>query len=375
MSDGIFVLNGENLVELIEQPYTNEDVFQSLLAKYPNLLAGGQINRTDPRRWLLVSREVAVPAEQDGGGRWSLDHLFLDQDAIPTLVEVKRSSDTRIRREVVGQILDYAANAVVYWPIEKMRAEYELRCEANGVDATSTIEALVDSRMNAEQFWQTVKTNLQAGKIRLVFVADSIPPELQRIVEFLNQQMDPAEVLAVEIKQYIGQELKTLVPRVIGLTADAERRKGSVDRATRTWDESSFLSDLAQRRGDEIRAIAVRLMDWARRVGYELKWGTGNIDGTCTVQFSHNDYRHVLCDLNSNGKAIVRMKRLKLREPFAEIANRQLLIDRLSEIDAINLKGDLLEGGPGFDLQVLRDESAFQRFVSVIEWIADQIRG
>jgi hypothetical protein len=31
----------------------------------------------------------------------------LDQDAVPTLVEVKRSSDTRIRREVMGQMSDY----------------------------------------------------------------------------------------------------------------------------------------------------------------------------------------------------------------------------------------------------------------------------
>jgi hypothetical protein len=38
----------------------------------------------------------------------------LDQDAIPAIVEVKRSTDTRIRREVVGQMLDYAANSVVY---------------------------------------------------------------------------------------------------------------------------------------------------------------------------------------------------------------------------------------------------------------------
>lgn len=47
-------------------------------------------------------------------------------------------------------------------------------------------------------------------------MADKIPTELRRIVEFLNQQMDPAEVLAVKIKQYTGQGLKTLVPRVFG---------------------------------------------------------------------------------------------------------------------------------------------------------------
>ena len=41
----------------------------------------------------------------------------------------------------------------------------------------------------------------EPSEIALSFVADEIPSELRRIVEFLNQQMDPAEVLAVEIKQ------------------------------------------------------------------------------------------------------------------------------------------------------------------------------
>ena len=49
-------------------------------------------------------------------GRWTI--CFLDQDGIPTLVEVKRASDTRIRREVVGQMFDYAANALLHWPLE-----------------------------------------------------------------------------------------------------------------------------------------------------------------------------------------------------------------------------------------------------------------
>ena len=34
------------------------------------------------------------------------------------------------------------------------------------------------------------------------FVAEEIPRELRRIVEFLDVQTDPAEVLAVEIRQY-----------------------------------------------------------------------------------------------------------------------------------------------------------------------------
>ena len=120
MAGRIYLLGGESrLIAMDEAPYDSETLLQTLLADHPDHLAGDQINAEEPRQWLLVSREMAVPGEQDGAGRWSLDHLFLDQDAIPTFIEVKRSSDTRIRREVVGQMLDYAANAVAYWPVRR----------------------------------------------------------------------------------------------------------------------------------------------------------------------------------------------------------------------------------------------------------------
>jgi hypothetical protein len=117
MADDIFLIQDNGtLIEMGEKQYDSEALLQGLLAEYPKLLAGGQIDSASPRRWLLIKREMGIPAEEEAAERWSVDHLFLDQDAIPTLVEVKRSSDTRIRRAVVGQMLDYAANAVVYWP-------------------------------------------------------------------------------------------------------------------------------------------------------------------------------------------------------------------------------------------------------------------
>jgi hypothetical protein len=108
---GIYLIDKSgNLVELQNRPYDSEAHLQELLARYPNLLASDQMNRAEPRRWLLIAREMGLPSEEDGSNRWSVDHLFLDQDGIPTIVEVKRSSDSRIRREVIGQMLDYAAN-------------------------------------------------------------------------------------------------------------------------------------------------------------------------------------------------------------------------------------------------------------------------
>ena len=206
MSGGVFLRRGEDLVEMIEERYELEDHLQELIELHPNLLAGDQVNPDSPRRWLMLSREVAVPGEEGGAGRWSLDHLLLDQDAIPTLVEVKRSSDSRIRREVVGQMLDYAANAVSYWNLDSLRESYEESRRAVGEDPESEIAALTDDpEADYGEYWERAKTNLLAGRIRLVFVADVVPAELQRVVEFLNERMSPTEVIAVEIRQYTGR--------------------------------------------------------------------------------------------------------------------------------------------------------------------------
>jgi hypothetical protein len=226
MSGGIFLLSGEELVAMHEHPYDSEDLLQTLLAKYPELIAGESVGSTMSQRWLLVKREVGVPDTATGGSRWSLDHLFIDDQAVPTLIEVKRSDDTRIRREVVGQMLDYAANGVVYWPAERLRSDFEARCAKDGLDPLDELQSSLGDEIDPERFWDDVEQNLRSGRVRLVFVSDSIPQELRRVIEFLNERMSPTEVLGIEIKQYLGSGgLKTLVPRVVGQTEQARLQK------------------------------------------------------------------------------------------------------------------------------------------------------
>jgi hypothetical protein len=254
------------LVEMTEQLYDSEDKLQGLLEKYPLLLAGDQINSDEPRLWLPIAREVGVPDTKDGSYKWYLDHLFLDQDGISTLVEVKRSTDTRIRREVVGQMLDYAANAVVYWPVESIRLQFEARCTERGIDPEQELKERLDSD-DSEQFWQRVRTNLEAGKVRMLFVADEIPPELQRVVEFLNEQMQAAEVLAIEIKQYVGGGHKTLVPRLIGQTSKSQATKGRTSVKT---NRATFLQSC-----DDTGVLLFKpLLELAGKHGVKLNWGT-----------------------------------------------------------------------------------------------------
>jgi len=109
---GIFLNKHGRLVPLTEGRYETEAVLQELIAQYPETPAGEQGGAL-----LLVRREAAVYDDQDVNAHGSLDHLFLDSDGVPVLVEVKRSTDARIRREVVGQMLDYAAGAA-NWKVE-----------------------------------------------------------------------------------------------------------------------------------------------------------------------------------------------------------------------------------------------------------------
>ncbi len=45
----------------------------------------------------------------------------------------------------------------------------------------------------------TVADHLQSGKVRTVFVAHVIPPEMPRIIEFLNEHTPAIDVLGVDL--------------------------------------------------------------------------------------------------------------------------------------------------------------------------------
>ena len=100
------------LEPLEEERFAKEDELQALIAEHPEVLDGEQMRPGDPLRWILITREQGIAeSPSDAAARWAVDHLIVDQDAVPTLVEVKRGSSAEIRRTIVGQMLEYAAHA------------------------------------------------------------------------------------------------------------------------------------------------------------------------------------------------------------------------------------------------------------------------
>lgn len=272
--EGVFLRSGNRLVAMREAPYDTEAVLQEALARFPEVLAGPTTSGSSGVL-LLIKREAAIPTADHGAAAFALDHLFIDADAVPVLVEVKRSSDTRIRREVIGQMLDYAANATSYWSLSSLKESLESTAAEAG---RSMDEAIADLWSGEpDDFWHAVEANLRAGRVRLVFVADSLPDELVRVIEFLNSQMSPAEVLGVELHQYVGDDQVVYVPRVVGRTTAAAAKKEVG--GGRVWDLESFLAAADERCSPPEVALIRRLLDHAEERGVRVTWGRGATPG------------------------------------------------------------------------------------------------
>ena len=359
----IFVVRGnDELVALTSQPFPLEQDFQELLVRHPQLLAAG----AGGRPLLLVRREAPIRHGEDGATGW-LDHLFVDADGVLTLVEVKRSSDSRIRREVVGQMLDYASNAAFGWTVDMLRT-YLADTHAN---AEAELARLLEDR-DPETFWADVKTNLQAGKLRLLFVADVIPSDLRRIIEFMNRHMDPVEVLGVEIRQFVGEGVTTLLPKVIGQTEEATGRK--TPRPSVKWTEQSFFEQLHRNATSEDAMKARRLLEWATRCSW-VWWGEGTTEGSFVPTELLSGVKHQVCAVYSGNEKLAPCLYLYFQHykaPFDSGERRMELLARFNAIDGIDLPPETINKRPRINLAELSNES-LEQVLKVFDWYLAEV--
>jgi hypothetical protein len=326
---GVFLLQGEDsLVPMEPASFAKEDDFQRLLSRFPELLVGDQINPQNPRRWALVRREHPISTGEIGASQWSVDHVFLDQDG-----EIKRQTDSRIRCEVVGQMLDYAANCLTYWSVETLQSGLERTCRETDQPIETALSELIGPETSVEEFWQRVKTNLQAKRIRLLFVADVIPLELRRIVEFLNEQMDPAEVLAIELRQFESKDLKVLVPTVYGQTQEAARKRGGVGQR---WDDVSLFDKLAETVGARELQVARQIYEWMRKGGRrDVIFGTGKENGSVYPAFKPSGVSINPVYLSSDGKLWLQFGSLENKPVFGSIDSRRALMQQFNSVSNV----------------------------------------
>lgn len=310
-----------------------ERELQRTLESNLDLLPGDQIDPDDPRRWLLIRREMPVPSPSTGTDLWNIDFLLCDQDAMPTFVECKRHDDTRARREVVGQMLDYVANGQHYWTAEEL-----LNCASAAQQRRRmTVEAALAALKGtdgvvAADFFKAVQENLAAGRIRLIFFLEESSNELRSIVQFLNSQMERTEVLIVELRQYnVGQQ-RIAVPTLFGFTERARALKRAAAAATerRNWTRATFMEALTP----TAREPVMRLINVAEQRGWNITHGTGKVRGSLSLRIPGLSKRS-LFTVFSDGQLVLNFGWLN------ESAGEEALSARLSQFAAKELQANL----------------------------------
>lgn len=287
----IYVIQGDGQTMPMTQVRCKDEKkeLQRLLDHNPDLLPGDQIRPDDPCQWLLIKREMPVQDPNSGGDRWSVDFFFVDQSAIPTFVECKRFVDTRSRREVVGQMLEYAANGHYYWTRDTIRTFAEDTAKQRGLEFATVLQQFQpDGGQDISDFFSRIEANLREGQLRLIFFLEEAPQELKSIVEFLNRQMERSEVLIVEAKQFEQQGVRVVAPSLFGFTEQARLVKKTITISTegrmpRVWDETNFFDELRNNVSETDAAAIEQFYRYCSTTGYIIRWGKGQQIGSYNI--------------------------------------------------------------------------------------------
>lgn len=361
MTQGILYMVDEagGLRRMAPSAPASEDHMQALVARYPELITDGDGDL------LLIKREQEIADNEEGGGRWSLDHLFVTRQGVPVLVELKRAVDTRLRREVVGQMLDYAANATVYWQGGRVAEAFSATATRAGANPDQVLAEFIGEG-DPEEFWRQVDSNMKAGRVKLVFVADSIPRELARIVEFLNDQMR-ADVRAVELRWFSDDAgTTTLSPRIIGETERAAASK-AVARGLTPTDRTSWISDHLAPFGEEQVRAAETFLQIIEGAGGRAD--VASTQGSIIAEFRGSDgkplYAFNLWKQKAGGQLSLSLGYLAPRAAFADEAVRQRLYDQATAIFG-PLSTRSLKGFPGAPIARLNDPQVAEGFRKLV---------
>jgi hypothetical protein len=220
-------------------------------------------------------------------------------------------------------------------------------------------------------FWDRVKTNLEADRIRLLFVADNIPTELKRIVEFLNRQMNPAEVLAIELRQYTdGAGTRTIVPMVYGQTQNAVSRKAA-GAQRQSWDRESFLEDLKENKDvtTEQFNLALQILSWMESGGRRLLFGTGQ-GGSVAPDLRPQgiDFRPIY--LKTDGRLYFQFGSWEGRPVFGPQEPRKELVKRFGAVNEANFDETTFKRYPSLSLRrILRDPDGPSKILNALNWM------
>jgi hypothetical protein len=268
-------------------------------------------------------------------------------------------------------MLDYAANATAHWRAGTIAASFAATATAADQDPEALLAEFLVDGADPLVFWDQVDANFSAGRIKMVFVADTIPSELARIVEFLNEQMK-ADVRAVELNWFEGAGVKAFAPRTIGATERAAAAKtGSAALPPITLEAwiTQHLAPLGSPMANAGEAFCGMVVDSGGRP--EVTKAQASI----VAIFDASPKKVYPLSISPWGKGMVALNLayLKSHPAFADEAARRELYERVVAVVG-GLSTAKLTGFPGFPAPRLLEPEVRGGLTAILRGISEAIR-
>ncbi|MQA00879.1 MAG: hypothetical protein GEU80_16420 [Dehalococcoidia bacterium] len=183
--------------------FTDEAALHTLVAGAPQVLplAGNP-------QLAVIGREVEL-------GSGYADLLAVESTGRLAVIEVKLARNAEARRAVVAQALAYAAY-LHGLDLEALESSV-LRRHLNGLGFASLLEAArsVDQEglVDPGNFAEAVNEHLAAGSFRVVFVLDDAPPELIRLIGYLEVVAERVTIDLITVASYDVDGTRVILPQ------------------------------------------------------------------------------------------------------------------------------------------------------------------
>jgi hypothetical protein len=265
--------------------FPNEEKLHDLIEEAPQVLplAGSP-------RLVVLGREVRC-------GSGLADLIAVERTGRPVLIEIKLEENSEARRAVVAQLLSYAAamRGLTLSDFNSLVAAHL----PDGIDTAVDAVAAADQEgdFDAETFDSTLAECLSTGRFRLVFVLDSTPADLVRLVGYLEDMTDAGLAIdLVTMSQYQAGGSRLLVPQRVepgrGQELSSSPVRTSTVKAVTTEGSAEFLASIRALPSQDQPTLD-RLANWAadlERDGLVRLFSTRGTSGRTTLVPRLNGY-------------------------------------------------------------------------------------
>ena len=193
----------------------SEDGLRDLLFRFPETLPIAAIDAAYGGA-VPICRELHTPAG-------FVDALYVNRAGRITLAEFKLWRNPQARREVIGQILDYAKELAA-WSYEDLQRQVSIALNESGNVLYNLVNAQT-SGVDEAEFVDNVSRHLRRGEFLLLIVGDGIQEGVSNIVDFVQRHTGLHFNLAlVEAALYRNAAGGLIVqPRVVARTEIVRR--------------------------------------------------------------------------------------------------------------------------------------------------------